>query len=267
MYIDIHTHLTHDKFAHDQAEVIARANTAGFKAVVVNGLEPNSNRQILELAKKHSIIKPALGIYPLEAVNHLNPDLPFSLSQFNVNEEIEFIRSQAEQGNLAAIGECGLDGYWVGKETFAEQERVFRELITIALNHDLPLIIHTRKLEIRSMEILKEMGVKKVNFHCYGSKVKQALRWAQEYGWYFSIPTNVNKDEAFQKLAKELPEQQILTETDAPYLSANKGQRNEPVYITESLAQIAKIRQKSISDLKEIIYKNYCRLIGNKKFY
>ena len=146
MYIDVHTHLTHEKFNHDLVEVISRAKEASV-TMVVNGLEPNSNRQILQLAADHEHILPALGIYPLDAINHLPEKIPFPIKPFDVDQEISFIAEKAKNGEIAAVGECGLDGHWVDSSTFADQERVFVALIEIAKSNDLPIIIHTRKLE------------------------------------------------------------------------------------------------------------------------
>ena len=187
MYVDVHTHLTHEKFNEDLDAVIQRAIAAGLQAMVVNGLEPTSNRQILDLAEKHKQIVPALGIYPIDAINGLVADLPFPVAKFDVDQEIDFIAKKASEGAVKAIGECGLDGYWVGEETFAEQERVFLRLIEVSCSNDIPLIIHTRKLERRSIEILEHHKVNRVNFHCFGGKVKLALKAAETNGWYFSI--------------------------------------------------------------------------------
>lgn len=264
MYVDVHTHLTHEKFKDDVVQVIANAEAAGLSAIVVNGLEPESNRQILEMAKKHSVIKPALGIYPVEAVNHLLPEtFTLAVARFDVDKELAFIEQQAKAGQLHAIGECGLDGYWLTQETFAEQERVFRALITIAKENNLPLIIHTRKLEQRSSEILAEMKVERVDFHCFGGKVKLAQRLAEEFGWYFSIPANAPVNEAFQKMLANLPEDLILTETDAPYLAPIRGERNEPKNVVSTIALLAKIRGWTHEHAKEKVWKNYQRLFLN----
>lgn len=147
MYVDVHTHLTHSKFENDYESVIAKAKDAGVEAIVVNGLEPKSNRQILDMAKRFDNIYAALGIYPIEAIHPLVKDQNLTKSNFDVDKEIAFIEENARKDNIVAIGECGLDGYWVGQETFAEQERVFIELIEIGKRYDKPIIIHTRKLE------------------------------------------------------------------------------------------------------------------------
>lgn len=257
MYVDVHSHLTHKDFSEDLPEVIARAQSAGLKAVVVNGLEPKSNRRILELVESYPLLQPALGIYPLDAVNEQIDELPFPVPQFDVMEEANFIEAQAKAGRLLAIGECGLDGYWVKEATFPGQEKVFIRLIEIAMSTDLPLIIHTRKREERAMEILAHYGVKRVDFHCYGGKVKAALRAAEQHGWYFSIPANAVHNEAFQKMLKQLPPTRILTETDCPYLSPQKGSRNEPAHVVGTVDLLAKLRGWSVDFALERVWQNY----------
>jgi len=257
MFVDVHTHLTHQHFQSDLTAVIHRAEAAGLGAVVVNGLEPESNRQILKLASQFPIIKPAMGIYPLEAINDMVSGLPFEVKKFDVKKEIEWIRKTAQQGQCVAVGECGLDGYWVGEETFAQQEQVFLQLIEIAVTYDIPLIIHTRKREQRAIEILSHHNVKRVNFHCYGGKVKWALNAAEMHGWYFSIPANARRNEAFTKMLVQLPEDRILTETDAPYLPPEKDQRNEPANVTKTISYLAELRSWTEEEAKDRIWKNY----------
>jgi len=257
-YVDVHTHLTHRAFTEDADAVIERAVQAGLDAIVVNGLEPVSNRQVLALAARHAAVRPALGIYPLDAVNGLLPaDLPFETARFDVDAELGFIRQEALAGRLTAIGECGLDGHWVGPETFAEQERVFEALIGVALEADLPLIIHTRKLEVRSMEILVAHGVERVNFHCFGGKPKLALEWAERHGFWFSIPANARVNQAFTKMLKELPLERLLTETDAPYLPPVRGERNEPANVVGTVAWLAELRGLSIDAARDQVADNY----------
>jgi TatD DNase family protein len=263
MYVDVHTHLTHEKFAGDVPAVIARARAAGLGAIVVNGLEPKSNREILRLAGEHDVIKPALGIYPIDGVNDRLPaDFPFPVDTFDVEAEIAFIRAQALAGKLAAIGECGLDGHWLGAETFARQEEVFNLLIDVALEAGLPLIIHTRKLEERSIAILRERKVKKVDFHCFGGRVKWAKAAAESEGWWFSVPANARANEAFRKMLAELPLERILTETDAPYLGPVKGERNEPANVVGTVALLGELRGMSAEAAKDQVYANYRALFA-----
>jgi len=263
MYVDVHTHLTHNKFSDDWRDVTEGAIAANLGAIIVNGLEPESNRRILEMASEFPIIKPALGIYPIEAVNHLLPEtFALPVARFSVDDEIAFIRKQALDGKLHAIGECGLDAYWLNQDTFPEQERVFRALIGVAQEADLPIIIHTRKLEERSSDILLEMRVKRVNFHCFGGKVKLAQKFAELHGWYFSIPANATVNESFQKMLTFLPIERILTETDAPYLAPVRGERNEPANVQGTIKLLSEYRSISIEKARDQVWANYIRLFN-----
>jgi TatD DNase family protein len=263
MYVDVHTHLTHERFHTDLEQTIGRAESAGLGAIVVNGLEPRSNRQILGMPSQFPVVRPALGIYPIDAVNHLlPPDYTLEVGRFDVDEEIEFIRGQAAAGHLTAVGECGLDGHWLGEETFVEQERVFEALVDVAMQHCLPVIIHSRKREVRVAEILRHLGAQYVDFHCYGGKVKNALRWATEDGWWFSIPANARRNEAFTKMLRELPEERVLTETDAPYLSPDRHTRNEPANVVDTVAYLAELRGWRVEAARERVWSNFEALIA-----
>ena len=263
MLVDVHTHLTHEQFKGDEEAILERARAAGLRAVVVNGLEPVSNRRILAMAEANPLVKPALGIYPIDAVcDRLPEDFALDVDVFDVDAEVGFIDEMAAAGKLAAVGECGLDAYWLGQETFARQEAVFEALIDIAMRHDLPIIIHTRKREQRAAEILRHAGATRVDFHCYGGKVKQALRWAREDGWWFSIPANSRRSEAFAKMLKELPDERILTETDAPYLSPEPGVRNEPANVMGTIEHLAEVRGWPLTRAREQVWQNYQSLFG-----
>ena len=260
-YVDVHTHLTHDRFRDDLDQVVARASAAGVAAMVVNGLEPESNRQILELAETYEEVKPALGIYPVNAVwDRLPADLPFEVPGFDVDGEIAFIREQARAGRLAAVGECGLDGHWVGEGTFPRQEEVFEAFIEIAMESDLPLIIHTRRLEQRSVEILRHYRPVKVDFHCFGGKTRLAREVAEKDGWHFSIPANARTHTAFTRMLRTLPADRILTETDAPYLGPVRGERNEPANVVGTVECLAELRGWTLEQARDQVWRNYMDL-------
>ncbi|MGE0172765.1 MAG: TatD family hydrolase [Oligoflexales bacterium] len=267
MYADVHVHLTHEKFSSDLPEIISECVAAGFGALVVNGLNPTSNRQVLAMAQKYPVVKPALGIYPIDAINELNPQLPFPIENFKVADEIAFIKKCAEDRSIIAVGECGLDGYWVQSETFATQEKVFEQLIEIAKTNNLPLIIHTRKLEKRAIELLEHAQVKKVDFHCFGGKVNLALQAAEKHGWHFSIPANARRNEAFTKMLKNLPMASILTETDAPFLPPQPGGRNVPSNVIDTVAYLAELRKIDKNEAKNHVWNNYLQLFEKDAVY
>ena len=261
-YVDVHTHLTHELFSNDLETVITAAQTAGLRHIVVNGLHPASNRTILTMAEQYPIIHAALGIYPVEAVVDMLPDdFPYEVEKFSVDAELAFIAEQAKANKLLAIGECGLDGYLVGEETFAAQEQVFLRLCEIASDCDLPIIVHSRKREKRIAEIIVHHGIKRVNFHCFCGKVKLAKRLAEEHGYWFSIPANSRVNQGFQRMLAELPLNRILTETDAPYLAPVRGERNEPKNVVLTVKRLAEARAISEQEACEQVHRNFLELV------
>ena len=142
-----------------------------------------------------------------------------------------------------------------------EQERVLRALCEVAVLHNLPMILHTRKAELRTFEILQEMGVEKADFHCFGGKLKLARRIA-DAGYYFSIPPVVVRSEAFQRMAAVLPIDRVLTETDCPYMGPERGARNEPANVPLGVQAIADARSESVDSVREQIRSNARRLFG-----
>lgn len=257
MFVDVHAHLIHPSFAGEEDAIAVRAKQAGVTRVIVNGLEPRSNRAVLELCRRHENLLPALGIYPVDAVAHLidraawpHPWPP--PEPFDPDQEIDFIASVASE--LVAIGECGLDAYWV-TDHMPEQERVLRRLVEVALAADKPLILHTRKAEERTFAILQEMGVTRADFHCFGGKLKLALQIA-EAGYYLSIPPVVVRAESFQKMVQKLPLERLLTETDCPYMGPDR-ERNEPAKVPLGVARMAELRHLDVDTMAAHLAANF----------
>jgi TatD DNase family protein len=262
-YVDVHTHLTHPDFSNDYQEVIQKSKQAGLAAIVVNGLEPKSNRQILEMAEEYDIIKAALGIYPIDAVHDSLPTgFPIKVESFSLKEEIRFIDEMGSKAKLSAIGECGLDGHWLDSSSFKKQEEVFISLIEIAHKYDLPIIVHSRKCERRVLEILAYYKCSKVNLHCWGGKAKLVKTACAEQGWYLSIPPIAKRNPGFQNLMKIIPLESLLTETDAPYLGPERNTRNEPINVIGTVKLLAEIKGISVDDARSAIWKNYCKLFS-----
>jgi TatD DNase family protein len=265
MYVDVHTHLIHPQFKGEEDEAAARAAEAGLRCVIVNGLRPESNRAVLELCERYDHLFPAIGVYPVDAgVSAIDDDnwtADFAApAPFDVDAEIDWIEDNLDR--VIAIGECGLDAYWVDDEGVrAEQERVLSRLCELSVKYDKPLILHTRKAEQRTFDIIRDLGVTRADFHCYGGKHKLAKRIA-DHGYYFSIPPIVERDQAFQSLVTKLPAELILTETDAPYMGPDRGARNEPANVPRGVAAIAEARGEDIDTMAETIMNNCQRLFG-----
>lgn len=262
MYIDVHCHLTYDALLNQLPELVVRLDQAQFGAVVVNGLEPKSNRKVLQMAKDYPLLKAALGIYPLNAAAEFCKDLPFEVASFDIAEELAFIRAEAMAGRLIAIGECGLDGYWIDEASFAQQEQVFCQLVEIAVEAGIPVIIHSRKREQRAFEIMADFNYDKVVYHCYGGKVKLAARMVEQHNWCFSIPAISTKNEAFRKMLSSFPVENLLTETDSPYLPPEKGEVNTPMSVIQTIDHMASLRDMTPEQARQTLYDNYQRLFS-----
>lgn len=230
---DVHAHLTHPKLRDRVDELIEHARAAGVAHIVSNGLNPSDNQAVLDLAKRFPEVRPALGFYPVDAVlrkmREQSIDYPSREQDVDPDEAIAWVAAHIDEA--FAVGEIGLDGYWVPESLWEEQERVFRALVALAMEHDKAIIIHTRKRESRCYEILKEMKATRVNWHCFSGRVKLARRAAEESGHYFSVPANAKRAENFSRMLEKLPREQLLLETDCPYLSPQKETDNEPANI------------------------------------
>lgn len=260
--MDVHAHLTHPRLFGDVDAVIERARDVGVTTIISNGLNPKDNQAVADLAARCPMVKPAYGFYPVDTVmkGMIEHGIDYPRDDdavFSAEEGIAWVRAHAEEA--IAVGEIGLDGYWVPEDLWAEQERVFRAMIQIALDLDKPIIIHTRKRERRTLEVLEEMGVRRVNWHCFGSKVKLARRIAAA-GHYLSIPANARKSESFTRMLETLPRDRVLLETDCPYLAPTRGETNEPANVVGTAQYAAELWGCPVEDVQQQVEENFLAL-------
>ncbi len=261
---DVHAHLTHPRFSEDVETVISRAEQAGVTTIICNGLHRRDNEEVLRLSSKHAIVRPALGLYPVDAVLPemlaAGVDYPREDAEaLPARTTIDFLRQHAK--DAVAIGEIGLDHHWVPEPFWEKQERIFRELVSLAMEVDLPIIIHTRKAERRALEILLEMKAPRVNWHCYSSRLKMGRRIA-EAGHFLSIPANARRNETFTGLLRSALREQLLLETDCPYLSPEPGTRNEPANVSVTTNYAAEVWGVSEQEARQTFSDNFQRLFG-----
>jgi TatD DNase family protein len=261
---DVHAHLTHPKLAPRIDELLANARAAGVTSIVSNGLNPEDNAAVLALARRDPLVKPALGLYPVDAVL---PEMRALGIDYPRENELEHSAEQAQQwvrdhvDEAFAIGEIGLDGYWVPEPLWERQEQAFRALVSLAIEADKPIIIHTRKREKRALEILVELGAKRVDWHCFGGKVKLA-RAIAEAGHWLSIPANAQRSESFTRMLETLPRDKLLLETDCPYLGPEREQDNEPANVRHTLGYAARLWGTSEDAALEQLSGNFAALFG-----
>jgi TatD DNase family protein len=258
---DVHAHLTHPTLAADSDALLERARAAGVTTIITNGLNPHDNDAVLALAARSPIVRPALGFYPVDSVltqmRAAGVEYPREGPEFTADEGIAYLEAQV--GRAFAIGEIGLDGYWVPEAFWQEQERVFCALVRLAMAADKPIIIHTRKRETRVLELLEELGAVRVNWHCFGGKVKLARRIA-ERGHYLSIPANARRSESFTRMLQTLPRERILLETDCPYLAPSPGAHSEPADVSGTASYAAELWGVSPAAATAQLAENFERL-------
>ncbi len=251
MFIDVHAHL--DFFDDEKIEqAIQNAKKAGVGLIVNAGISPERTKKTLEIMKKYPIVKGSFGIYPVEML-----DMPEKV----IDEQFKLIRELFDEGKVVAIGEVGMD-MKEGRE-LEKQKKNFERFVSLSIELDLPIIVHSRKAEVECINILEKMNAKKVVMHCFSGKSGLIERVAKN-GWFFSIPANIKFSEQFQKLVKKVDISQLLCETDAPFLHPDKLKDNEPANVIESYKKIAEIKGISLEECEKKIEENYKRLFGLK---
>lgn len=262
---DVHAHLTHPKLDVQIDAVLANARAAGLSTIVSNGLNPEDNQAVAQLAAAHpDLIKPAFGLYPVDAVLPellaSGVDYPRTPSNYTPDDAVQWVRENVD--DAFAVGEIGLDGYWVPEPLWERQESLFRALVQVAIDADKAIIIHTRKRERRAFEVLEEMGARKVDWHCFGGRVKLARRIATELGHYLSIPANARRSQSFTRMLETLPRDRVLLETDCPYLGPVAGETNEPATVSGTASYAADIWGVSKEEAVEQLENNFFELFG-----
>src|SRR5262245_58872441 len=260
---DVHAHLTHHRLAADVDAVLARARSAGVTTVIANGLNPSDNEGVLALARRHPSVRPAFGLYPVDAVlpelRALGRDYPRAGDGASPAQGIEWVREDVAEA--VAVGEIGLDGHWVPEALWTRQEEVFRAMVRLALDADKPLIVHTRRRERRAFELLREMGASRVCWHCFGGKVNLA-RDIAAHGHWLSIPANARRSESFTLMLETLPRERVLLETDCPYLSPERARDSEPADVAATAAYAAELWRVSQVEVVARTSENFERLFG-----
>lgn len=261
---DVHAHLTDPRLAAIEARVLSNARAAGVTTIISNGLNPDDNAAVAALAMRSGgLVKPAFGLYPVDAVLPemlaLGVDYAREGEVADPDSAIEWVAEHIDA--CVAVGEIGLDHYWVPESLWPLQEERFRRLVTLAMEADKPIIVHSRKAERRTFEILIEMGAEKVDWHCYSSKVKLGLRIAA-HGHWLSIPANARRAENFSALLRKLPRDKVLLETDCPYLSPERDTLNEPANVAHTAAYAGELWELEAGDVQVQLEANFEALFG-----
>jgi TatD DNase family protein len=250
--IDSHCHVDFKVYNKNRHEIVERAQE-NLTAIVNSGASLGGNRRTLKLAAEYkNFLYPTLGFHPSNASK--SDDIVIK----QVLTELESNISDA-----VALGETGLDFNRLDDETAKNKQiKLFETFIQLAAEYQMPLVIHARDAEERALEMVKKSSsIPQVVFHCYGGSLETAKKIIDE-GYFISLSTIVCFSEHHQLLALKIPLSNLLTETDSPYLSPFKGQRNEPAFVEETVKTIAKTKSVSPEEVSKITESNARRIFG-----
>lgn len=241
MFIDTHTHLDFPEFKADLGDVLGRARAAGVEKIINIGVDLDTSKRSVELARHYPEIYATIGLHP-----HSSLDLDMEVRPF--------LTTLAVNKKVVAVGEIGLDYYYLKRSSqFAhypsreEQIFCFEQMLDLAIELRLPVIIHSREAEADIYAILKSYaGSLRGVIHCFGGNYEFAKKML-DLNYLISFTGNISfkkTDQLFELISK-VPLGSMMLETDCPYLAPEpyRSKRNEPAYVVEVAKKIAEIKR------------------------
>ena len=241
-FVDTHAHITKKDYK-DINKIVYDAFSNGVEYIINSGSDAKSNKEILKLSQKYKNMYITLGIHPHEANNYKEKD-------------ILFIKKHLNNKKVVAIGEIGID-YYYGRDTKQEQIKLFELQLQIAEENNLPVVIHARDSHEDVLNCLKKYKVKAV-IHSYSDNLDYAKKYTKE-GYLLGINGILTfKNSNLNEVLKEISVNNIILETDSPYLSPVplRGKQNEPKNIKIIAESLSKIYNFDLKELAKITNKN-----------
>lgn len=229
--IDTHCHLDVREFDADRAGVLARARAAGVIAQVIPAIHRAGWPFLLELCRTEPDLYPALGLHPVYLDQHDDRD-------------VDALADAVAAERPVAIGEIGLD-WFVEQLDRTRQQALFERQLVVARDAGLPVILHVRRAHDATLAILKRLRVTSGIAHAYSGSLEQAWQYLDlGFRLGFGGMLTFERSTKLRRLARELPLDAIVLETDAPDLTvaSHRGERNSPEYLPECLAALAEVR-------------------------
>lgn len=254
IFVDTHTHVNSHKFDDDRAETIARAKEAGVTRIINMGDTMDSSAACVALTEEYDGVFAAVGIHPEEA---------YELGE----ADDERLAAWAKRDKVVAIGEIGLDYYWVKDEAQrALQRRIFIRQLDLARQLHLPVCIHDREAHGDTLAILKRegRGIPAV-LHCYSGSREMAREFLR-LGLYLGVdgPLTFKNAAKLPEIVRAMPLDRLLVETDAPYMAPvpMRGKRNEPAFVRYVAEKIAALRGLTLAEVAAATTRNAETLYG-----
>ncbi len=251
MLIDTHAHIFSDHFENDLDEVIARSKEAGIKKLFMPNIDSESVESMIALEERFpGYCYSMIGLHPCSVKG-------------NHHDELKVVEKWLERRKFSAIGEMGTDLYW-DKTYIKEQKNAFNYQVDLALEHDLPIVIHCRESIDLTIDLVKnkQNGSLSGIFHCFTGDIEQA-RKIIDLGFYLGIGGVLTfKNSGLDKVIKDIDLQYLVLETDSPYLAPTpkRGKRNEPSYLKFILRRLADLYEVSEDSVEKITGENALNL-------
>lgn len=251
--IDTHAHIYLNDFAEDRPAMLERAKKAGVGKILMPAIDSTTHPAMLELEKEHPhFCVSMMGLHPC------------SVSE-NFLNELSRVEEYLAERKFVAVGEIGLDFYW--DVSFKEQQYIaFRRQIELAINHNLPICVHSRNSTDECIQVLREYKNSPIKgvFHCFSGSPEQAAQII-ELGLYLGIGGVLSfKNSGLDTVIRDIALDHIILETDAPYLAPIpfRGKRNECSYISYTAQKLADIKESTIENVANLTTGNAQKLFG-----
>ena len=251
-YIDSHAHLCGPQYQDDIKPIIAGFPANDISRVLLICCDDEEYKEALCLAKDYDYFDIAKGIHPEAATS-------------DQSENLAILEKQLSSGKIAVLGEIGLDYYWI-KDNKEYQKELFISQLHLADKFGLAVSIHCREASEDMYNVLKEQHHSKRGvMHCYSGSVEMMERFTK-LGYYISLagPVTFKNARLAKEVAKAIPNDRLLYETDSPYLTPvpYRGKRNNPNLVIYVARMIAELREIDVKALNDMVSKNYQRLLG-----
>jgi TatD DNase family protein len=236
--IDTHCHLDDSSFNADREVVIRHCHELGVNQIVVPAVTRSGWDTLLNLCESHAELSPALGLHPVYIEEHQQTDLD-RLAQYLENPAV------------VAVGEIGLD-FFIDNPDKNKQEAFFEAQLDLAQQADLPVILHVRKAHDRVLHFLRQRKLRGGIAHAFNGSLEQARHYINlGFKLGFGGMLTYDRSNKLRRLAKELPLDSIVLETDSPDLtvSQHRGERNSPEYLPYCLEALARIRELDLETI------------------
>jgi len=252
--IDTHTHLYLEQFKDDIDDVISRAKAIGVQRFYLPSINSKYNQSMHDLEKKFpNDVFCMIGLHPCYVDD-------------NFDLEIDFIKKQIEKHDYKAIGEIGIDLFHE-KKYFEQQVIAFEEQIKLAIDYDLPIVIHSRDSFDEIFKVLEKFKCEKLRgiFHCFTGDINQANKII-DMNFHLGIGGVLTfKNGKISEFLNEIPINKIVLETDSPYLAPSpyRGTRNESSYLKIIADKLAEVYNLEIDEISKITQQNSIEVFGN----